>query len=79
LNIKKRLCSWVLVAYACNPSYLGDRDQEDQGLKPAQANSLQDPIWKKPFTKKVWWNGWRCRSWVQTPVLKKKRKKGNKA
>jgi hypothetical protein len=28
-----------LVAHACNPSYLGVRDQEDQGSKPAQANS----------------------------------------
>jgi hypothetical protein len=31
--------SRVLVAHACNPSYSGGRDQEDQGLKPAQANS----------------------------------------
>jgi hypothetical protein len=29
-----------LVARACNPVYLGGRDQEDYGLKPAQANSL---------------------------------------
>jgi hypothetical protein len=27
--------SWVLVAYTCNPSYLGGRDQEDHSLKPA--------------------------------------------
>jgi hypothetical protein len=27
-------------ADACNPSYLGGRDQEDHGLKPALANSL---------------------------------------
>jgi hypothetical protein len=26
-----------------NPSYSGDRDQEDRGLKTAWANSLQDP------------------------------------
>jgi hypothetical protein len=32
------------VAHACNPSYSSGRDQEDCGLKPAQANSLQDPI-----------------------------------
>jgi hypothetical protein len=25
--------------------------QEDQGSKPVRANSLQDPIWKKTFTK----------------------------
>jgi hypothetical protein len=24
----------VLVAHTCNPSYSGDRDQEDLGLKP---------------------------------------------
>jgi hypothetical protein len=27
------------VAHACNPNYLGSRDQEDHGLKPAWANS----------------------------------------
>jgi hypothetical protein len=31
------LSCWVLVINACNPSYLGDRDQEDCGLKPMQA------------------------------------------
>jgi hypothetical protein len=40
------------VAQACNPSYSGGRDQEDGGLKPAWANSLQDPISKKPPQKK---------------------------
>jgi hypothetical protein len=35
------------VAHACNPSYSGSRDQEDCGLKPAQANTYL----KKPFTK----------------------------
>jgi hypothetical protein len=40
------------VAQTCNPSYLGGRDQEDQGSKPAQAKSSRDPISKKPFTKK---------------------------
>jgi hypothetical protein len=37
LSFKKKQ-SWVLVAHACNPSNLGGRDQEDCGLKPAQAN-----------------------------------------
>jgi hypothetical protein len=37
----------VLLAQACNPSYLGGRDQEDRGLKPALANSSQNPILKK--------------------------------
>jgi hypothetical protein len=31
--------SRALVAHACNPSYLGDRDWEDSGLKAAWANS----------------------------------------
>jgi hypothetical protein len=26
-------------SYSCNPSYLGGRDQEDRGSKPAHANS----------------------------------------
>jgi hypothetical protein len=41
-----------LVAHTCNPSYTGGRDQEDHGLKTAQANSLQDPILKKTLHKK---------------------------
>jgi hypothetical protein len=44
---------WVTVAYACYPSYSGGRDQENRGSKPAQANSLQDPILKIPNTKKA--------------------------
>jgi hypothetical protein len=36
------------VAHAYYPSYSGSRDQEDSGLKPAQGNSLQDPISKNP-------------------------------
>jgi hypothetical protein len=42
----------VPVAHSCNPSYSGGRDQEDHGLKPAQANSSKDPIMKKLITKK---------------------------
>jgi hypothetical protein len=44
--------SWALVAYACNLSYSGGRDQEDYGLKPTWANSLRHHILKKPITKK---------------------------
>jgi hypothetical protein len=40
------------MAHACNPSYLGGRDQEDHNLKPTRANHSQDPILKKPITKK---------------------------
>jgi hypothetical protein len=38
-------------AHACNPSYSGGKDQEDCGLKPAQANSSARPYLEKPFTK----------------------------
>jgi hypothetical protein len=41
------------VAHTCNPSYSGGRDQEDQGSKPAWANSLQDPILKNPTQKRA--------------------------
>jgi hypothetical protein len=37
------------VTYACNPSYLGGRDQEDHSSKPALANSSVTPYLKKPF------------------------------
>jgi hypothetical protein len=37
--------------WACNPSYSAGGDLEDPDLKPAQANSSQDPISKKPFAK----------------------------
>jgi hypothetical protein len=40
------------MAHICNSRYSGDRDQEDPGLKPAQANSLLDPISKKKKKKK---------------------------
>jgi hypothetical protein len=32
------------VAHTCNLSYSGSRDQEDDGSKPAQVNSSQDPF-----------------------------------
>jgi hypothetical protein len=66
------------VAHACNPSYSGGRDQEARGSKPAQANNSRDPISKKPVTRKDWWSGSKCRPRVQTPILKKKKKKFHK-
>jgi hypothetical protein len=48
---------WALVAHNCNGSYWGSRDQEDSGLRPAQANSSQVPISKIPNKKKGWWSG----------------------
>jgi hypothetical protein len=38
------------MAHACNHSYSEGRDQ-DQGSKPAQANSYHDPVLKKSITK----------------------------
>jgi hypothetical protein len=40
------------MAHTCNPCYLGGRDQEDRGSKPAQANNAQDLISKKTLHKK---------------------------
>jgi hypothetical protein len=41
------------VVHIYNPSsYSRSRDQEDHDSKPAQANSLEDPIWKKHILKK---------------------------
>jgi hypothetical protein len=44
------------VAHAYNPSFSGGRDEEDCSLKPAQANSLRDPI-SKTHPKKIWAGG----------------------
>jgi hypothetical protein len=61
-NIKnKNKKSQALVPHAYNPRYLGGRNQEDRGLKSAQANSSQDPISTKPIIKKGWWSGSECR------------------
>jgi hypothetical protein len=42
----------LLVVCACHPSYSGDRDEEDRGSKPTQANSSRDPIVKKNLSQK---------------------------
>jgi hypothetical protein len=72
---------WVPVVHACNPSYMGGQDQEDHGLRPAQANTSQDPIYKIPRakwngSKSRWWSA--CfasvRPWNQTPQSTKKKK-----
>jgi hypothetical protein len=59
--IYKSPYSHMLVAQTCNPSYSGGTDQEDCGSKPVPANSSQDPISKKPITKKGWWSDAGCR------------------
>jgi hypothetical protein len=42
----------VPVALTCNPSYSGDRDQEDCSLKLAQANSSMRPYLEKALYRK---------------------------
>jgi hypothetical protein len=46
------MASRTLGAHTCNPSYSGGRNQEDHGSKPAQGNSLRDPITKKKSQKR---------------------------
>jgi hypothetical protein len=61
------------MTHACNPSYSGGRDQEDHGLKPALANSLQDPILKKnPLQKGLveWLSVWALSSNASTAKKK---------
>jgi hypothetical protein len=50
------------VAPACNPSYSGNRDQEDRSSKPAGANSSRDPVSKHLNKKQGWRSGSRGRT-----------------
>jgi hypothetical protein len=54
------------VAYTCNPSYSGGRDQEVQDSKPAWGNSSEDSIQNKTNNNN---------NNKKTPVLQKERKK----
>jgi hypothetical protein len=65
LSCLKMCPNRVPVAHACNPSYSGDRDQEDHGSNPAQANSSSRSYLKKPSINKGWWNALRRRPWIQ--------------
>jgi hypothetical protein len=69
----------VPVAHACNPGYSGGSDQNDCGLKPAQANSSVRPHLKKPFTKigLVEWLKVKALSSNPSTAKKKKKKKEN--
>jgi hypothetical protein len=49
----KNIFSQAPVAHTCNPRFSKSRNQEDWGSKPAQANSSQDPVSKKPNTKRA--------------------------
>jgi hypothetical protein len=66
--------SWVPVAHAYNPRYSGGRDQEDHSLKPAQANSLEDPISKNPITKIGLVEWLKVKVLSSTPSMGKKKK-----
>jgi hypothetical protein len=46
---KEKTSSQALVANTCNPSYLGDCEQEDHSSRPTQANSWRDPISRLPY------------------------------
>jgi hypothetical protein len=69
--------NWVLVAHAYNPSYSGGRDQEDCGLKPAQANSSTRPYLEKPFTKIRLLEWLKVKDLISSPSTAKKKKKGS--
>jgi hypothetical protein len=42
----------VMVAHTCNPSFSGDRDQEDCGLKPAPGKEFTRRYFKTNLHKK---------------------------
>jgi hypothetical protein len=48
----KECSSQVPVAHACNPSYSGGRDQEDQGSKPNPGKQFMTPYLEKNLHKK---------------------------
>jgi hypothetical protein len=54
-EVRKSRSKLESVAHACNPNYLGGWDQEDNGSRPALANSSQEPISK--ITRAKWTGG----------------------
>jgi hypothetical protein len=64
----------VLVAHTCNPNYSGGRDQEYQGLKPAQASSSARSYLEKLFTKIVLVEWCKVKALSSTPSITKKNK-----
>jgi hypothetical protein len=53
-----KISSWALLTHTCNPSYLGGRDQEDQGSKAALDKYFTRPNLKKK-KKKTHTKKWR--------------------
>jgi hypothetical protein len=50
-DCRSHFLSQVLVAHACNTSYLGGRDQEDRGLKPDLGKQFERPYLEKKSQK----------------------------
>jgi hypothetical protein len=74
-QIKKAKSNWGLEGHACNPRYLGGKIRRIMvQSQPGQIDG-ETLSQKQPITKKGWWSGSKCRPWVQTPVLQKKKKK----
>jgi hypothetical protein len=65
------------VSYVCNPSYPGGRDEEDHGLKPAQANSSARPYLQKPVTKIELVEWLKVKALRSNPSTAKKKKEKN--
>jgi hypothetical protein len=63
------------VAHTYNPSYSRGRDQEDSCSKPTWTNSLQDPISKKPITKRGLVEWLKVEALSSNPSATKKKKK----
>jgi hypothetical protein len=63
------------VVYYYNLSYSEAEIRRIMVCRRPRQIVLWNPIMKKPITKKDWWSGSRCSSWVQTLVPKKKKTK----
>jgi hypothetical protein len=61
------------VAHIYNPSYLGGKEQEHHGSKPAWANSSRKSILKVPNIKKGWWSKREAKFNPSTLTKKKKK------
>jgi hypothetical protein len=60
---------WAPVTHACNPSYSGGRDHEVR----SSGQIVCKILFLKYSSKKGSWSGSRCRPWIQTSVLLKKK------
>jgi hypothetical protein len=66
------------MAHACNPSYSGGSDQEDLGLKPAQANSSVRPCLENTHPKKGLGEWLKVKALSSSPSTTKNKNKTNK-